>query len=105
MANITVSVDCGNSPKKEFLKDYSIAIANGDIDFVTNNISDSIYWEIIGDNTITSKEKFIKAIQEYKLWKVKDLVIDAIITHGTDASVNGRVITTDNLHFAFCNVY
>lgn len=105
MAEITIGVDCGNSPKKELLKNYHIALANGDIEVVTMNISDNINWEIIGERTVTSKEEFVKTIQEFKLWKVKELVVDAIITHGTDASVNGRIITADNLYFAFCDVY
>ena len=32
------------------------------------------------------------------------MVIDAIITHGTDASVSGRAIAADNLPLAFCQV-
>jgi ketosteroid isomerase-like protein len=58
MAKIAVGVDCGNSPKKEFLKNYYIALANGDIDFVMDNISDIINWEVIGSRTIKNKEEF-----------------------------------------------
>ncbi|WP_262249419.1 nuclear transport factor 2 family protein [Parapedobacter soli] len=105
MTKITIEVDCGNAPKKEFLKNYYIAKANGDIDFVINSISDTINWEVIGNKIITNREEFIGAIQEHTLWKVKELIIDAIITHGNHASVNGRVVTRSNLNFAFCDVY
>src|SRR5690554_3623379 len=100
MAKITVEVNCGNAPKKEFLKNFHTAIANGDINFVAANISDTFNWEIIGNNTITNKEQFVEAIQEHRLWNVKELIVDAIITHGNDASVNGRVVTADDLIFS-----
>jgi hypothetical protein len=80
-------------------------LANGDIDFVMDNISDIINWEVIGSRTIKNKEEFRKAVQKYKLWNVKELEINAIITHGNDASVNGQVVTRNNLIFAFCDVY
>lgn len=105
MAKIAVGVDCGNAPKKEFLKNYYIALANSDIDFVMDNISDIINWEVIGGSTITNKEEFGKAVQKHRLWNVKELEIDAIITHGNDASVNGRVVTRNNLIYAFCDIY
>ena len=105
MAKISVQTNCGNSPKKEFLKDYHIAAANGDVDFLSGNISENISWEIMGGTAIAGKENYLKAMQEYNLWKVKELVIDTIITHGIDASVNGEVVTTDNVKFIFCDIY
>lgn len=105
MAKITVEANCGNAPKKEFLKNFHRAMANGDLNFVTANISDTFHWEIIGDHIITDKGQFAKAIQAHQFWKVKELIVDAIITHGNEASVNGKVITADDLTFSFCNVY
>ena len=105
MAKITVAVDCGNAPRKEFLKTFHTAIANGAIDVVMPNISADLNWEIAGCKTITSKDQFEKAIQAHPLWRVKELIVDAIITHGNDASVNGKIVTAGDLNFSFCNVY
>ncbi len=105
MAIVNVKADCGNAPKKEFLKQFHIALANSDSNFVTGNITEDIHWEIVGNYTITSKEDFKKRISDSPLWNVKELVIDVIITHGNEACVNGRVVTSDELKFAFCNVY
>ena len=38
---INVQPDCGNAPRKLFLKDLNVALANGDIEFFTKNIQDS----------------------------------------------------------------
>nr|WP_294794454.1 hypothetical protein [uncultured Mucilaginibacter sp.] len=105
MAKIIVQPDCGNAPRKLFLKDFNSALANGDIDFITANISEKIDWEIVGQSSVTGKQDYLKALHLHQLWKVKELVIDTIITHGPDASVSGQIIAADKSKFAFCDVY
>jgi len=105
MAKINIQPDCGNAPRKLFLKDLNVALANGDIDFFTKNIQDSITWEVVGQSQVTGKENYFKAINGHKLWKVKELTIDTIITHGPDASVSGQIIAADNSTFTFCDIY
>src|SRR5690606_11069170 len=105
MVKVTVEAYCRNAPRKEFRKQFRIALANSDSNFVIENIIDNIHWEIVGNHTITNKEEFEKRILDSPLWNVKELVIDAIITHGNEASANGTVVTSDDLKFAFCNVY
>lgn len=102
---IDVPKDCGNAPKKNFLKDFHIAIASGDISFLSQQITDAISWEIIGGKSITTKTLYLEAIQNHPLWKAERLVIDKIITHGIDASVNGTSSTTKGDKFAFCDIY
>ena len=80
-------------------------MANGNLNFLMDNISDTIHWEIVGTQTLTHKEAFEKQILKSPLWQVKELVVDAIITHGNEASANGRVLTAAGKTFAFCNVY
>ena len=105
MAEINVQSDCGNAPKKIFLKEYHSAIANGDIEFISTNISDTIQWNIAGGATAAGREDYLNTLQSHPQWKVKKLVIESIITHGIDASVNGYVITAGNLKFSFCDIY
>ncbi|WP_461533923.1 hypothetical protein, partial [Sinomicrobium sp.] len=97
--------DCGNAPRKEFLKQFHIALANSDSNFVIETITDNIHWEIVGNHTITKKEEFEKRILDSPLCYVNELVIYAFITHVNEASANGTVVTSDDLKFAFCNVY
>jgi|SRR5690554_735368 len=105
MAEIIIQPDCGNSPKKLFLKNLYIAYAEADSEFVTANVPEQVSWERIGRDQLTGNEKFIEAMRSYKLWNVRRLVVDAIITHGVDASVNGRVLCSDRSEYAFCDVY
>ncbi len=105
MGKIRIQPDCGNAPRKLFLKNLNVAIANGDNDFLINVIPQNINWEILGQIKVVGQEDYIKAIMLHKLWKAKELIIDTIITHGPEASVSGKLITDDNSKYAFCDIY
>ncbi|PWJ58052.1 SnoaL-like protein [Dyadobacter jejuensis] len=104
MTKITVTPDCGNAPKKVFLKDFNIAFATGDADFIIDHVSDDICWEIYGDKTIQGKEQFAKEINLMKSYVADEVVIHTIITHGKEASLNGEMKMGDKT-YVFCDVY
>ena len=103
--NIICSDDCGNAPKKIFLKEFTVAFANNDMVFITENITDSFHWNIIGKKSIQGKEKFVENLKEMKNSKVTELNIRNIITHGNTGSVNGTIILENKKSYAFCDVY
>ncbi|MGE6256316.1 hypothetical protein ACQKCU_00180 [Heyndrickxia sporothermodurans] len=97
--------DCGNAPKKYFLKELNIAFANNDIDFIVDNITDDFHWNIISKKLIQGKENFVEKIKQMQKIKVIELHISNIITHGYAGSVNGTLILENKKSYAFCNVY
>jgi hypothetical protein len=105
MAKILLPRDCGNAPRKLFLIDFNVAFANGDMDFFQELIPDKIIWEIAGEQQISDKVSFLKDLKNRQLWKVKELVVESIITHGPEASVSGQVVAKDKSVYKFCHVY
>lgn len=105
MAKIDLQIDCGNAPRKLFLKNFNMAIANGNIEFLEEVVPEGINWVIVGKKKVIGKENYLAEIKKHQLWKVKELVVDTIITHGPDASVCGQILTTGNLKFSFSEVY
>ncbi len=105
MARISIQPNSGNAPRKLFLKNVTVALADGDVDFLTGNISETIHWEIAGERTVIGKEFYLKAITRHKLWKATELIIDKIITHGPGACVSGTFIGVDNSTFSLCDIY
>lgn len=96
--------NCGNAPKKQLLKEWTIALAEKNIDFCLDCMRDDIVWNVVGQSKLEGKEKYEKAIKEIR-WEVKKLTIENIITHGNTASVNGIFILEDKKQIAFCDVY
>ena len=105
MAKIVIPSDCGNAPKKKFLRDLNVASVKGDLKFFQAILPDELTWEIVGQANIAGKDNVLKALTRHKLWKSKELVIDAVITHGREASVSGQFVTKDSSRYSYCDVF
>ncbi len=105
MAKIIIGEDCGNSPKKTFLKQFNISFAENDIAFIINNVSEDISWNIIGDKHIQGKKDFEEALEQMKNYIIKELTVSSIITHGRKGAVNGLMKMEDGKNYSFCDIY
>jgi ketosteroid isomerase-like protein len=57
MTKVTISEDCENAPKKEFIKDFNIAFAKEDIDYILDCFADDAHWEMVGAQSWDGKEE------------------------------------------------
>ena len=105
MTKITVNIDCGNAPKKEFIKQINIAFAKGDSAFLIDNVEDAFVWIMIGDKKIKGKENFATELEKMKDTKVSELTIDQILTHGKEGAANGAMKMQNGKQFAFSDFY
>ncbi len=103
MTKITIDEDCGNSPKKQFIKEFNIAFAKGDMDYVLDCFSEDIRWEVINHSPVVGREKasdMLKTMAE----PAEELVIDNIVSHGNRCAANGTLRYADGV-VAFCDIY
>lgn len=105
MTTVTVSLDCGNAPKKEFIKDINIAFAKGNLDFLTESVTDNIVWNIVGDKRIEGKEKFAAELEKMKERKASELTLDHILTHGREGAASGIIKMQNGRKYAFSDFY
>lgn len=103
--NVNVSSDCGNAPKKEFLKNLTIAFAKMDIAFLKNSVSHDIIWDKIGCNKIEGIESFSDELDKTPDKKIIELVLDQILTHGREGAVSGTRIFESGKQIAFSDFY
>jgi hypothetical protein len=101
---IICAEDCGNSPKKELIKEFVIALAKNDLDFILANITGDILWNRVGDNLIQGKDDFAENFKQLKDNKAIEIHINTIITHGNTGAANGT-LKFEKKCFAFCDVY
>ena len=83
---IDIPIDCGNSPRKLFIKDFNLAFANGDINFILDHLHDEIIWEMVGVETLSGKESIRMFLENVTKEKTESVSLHTIITHGRDAS-------------------
>lgn len=105
MTKIISSPNCGNSPKMIFLKEFNIAFAKGNLEFLIKNVTDEIVWNIIGDRKIEGKEKFTEELGKMKSEKATELIIEQILSHGKEGASNGIMTMQDGKKYAFSDFY
>lgn len=105
MLKIISSPSCGNSPKMTFLKEFNIALAKGDLEFLTESVTDEIVWNIIGDRKTEGKEEFIEELKKIKEKKVIELTLEQILSHGKEGAVNGTIKMRNGKKHSFSNFY
>lgn len=105
MVELDIRTDCGNSPRREFLKELNSAFANGDVPFVASNLMDDITWDMVGDKVISGKAAMVKELELMKDSPVTKLVLHTVVTHGREASASGEMHMATGEVYAFCDVY
>ncbi len=105
ISTINVKPNCGNSPKMRFLTDFYTASIEGNFTFLSENITDDIRLEIVGQETILGKDKFLEIFVQKRFANIIELSLDSIITHGIEASVAGSVLLKSGDRFQFCDLY
>lgn len=105
MVHIVGASDCGNAPKKQVLRDFSIALAKRDRDAALSAVADDIEWEIVGRWTIGGKADFAAALNTVADQQVVTLHLETILTHGDEGSVSSSVELGDSRRLRCCDVY
>src|SRR5690625_6628460 len=88
---LIIPKDCGNSPKKNHLKNFNIALVKQDIPFIVDSVADDIVWNIVGKKIVRGKDGFMNLLKKEDPSLAIKLEINEIITHGNVASANGSV--------------
>jgi hypothetical protein len=105
MTKIISSPNCGNSPKMDFIKQFNIAFAEGNVEFITESVTNEIVLNIVGDKKIEGKEKFEKELKRMQGEKASELLLEQILSHGKEGAANGILKTKSGKKYAFSDFY
>jgi hypothetical protein len=105
MAKVHVEPDCGNAPKKLFIRDFMIATANNDASFILDALTDDADWKIVGNRSLAGKSEIENALDDVLNTNVQEMTIATIITHGDVGSADGTMRLNDGKRYGFCHVF
>ncbi len=106
MVDIFVEENCNNAPKKQFVKDFLIAIATSDLEAVANMLDDNVTLEAVGHKMISEKESVMRALVENNTLRgVFKLTVRNILSHGNKCAAEGVMSYKDGSEVAFCGIY
>ena len=102
---IKIKADCGNSPKMNFLKEINIAFAESNLTFLSDHVTDSIEWNIVGEKLIVGKESFTDELEVMKSNEISELVLQQVLSHGREGAARGIITMNNGKMFAFSDFY
>ena len=105
MTKITIDADCANAPKKQFIKDFNIAFAKEDIDYILDCFADNARWEMVGGQTWNGKKEIAEALKSMNGGEASELVMDSILSHGKQCAANGVLKYPGGRNVAYCDMY
>ncbi|WP_291911929.1 nuclear transport factor 2 family protein [Chitinophaga sp. CB10] len=105
MVKIQAPADCGNAPKKLFVKDFIVAMVSNDEDFLSRNITDDVEWQLIGGKQLAGRDAVLKGIRQLRGAGITGLTIRTIVTHGYDGVAEGVLEYKNGKQAAFCDVF
>ncbi len=105
MIKITSSPNCGNSPKMELIKQFTIAFAGSEVGFIIDSVTDQIVWTSIGKKKIKGKENFAEEVKKMQGEKAMELALDQILSHGKQGAANGTLKMQNGKRYAFSDFY
>jgi len=97
--------DCGNSPKNIFVRDFSVALASGDLEHIQDRISDDIHWILPGEGEYKGKTDFLHRLKQERNTNVSEIEIFHAFTHGKAGAVDGLKRLAEGDLLAFCDMY
>ncbi len=105
MTKIISSPNCGNSPKMEFLKQFNIAFVEGNVAFLTENVTDDIVWNMIGNKKLEGIKAFTEELEKMQPVKASELILNQILSHGKEGAANGVMTMENGKQYAFSDFY
>ncbi len=106
MVKISIGEDCGNAPKKQYIKEFLIACVSADIETASGMVADTVQLSIPGHAAVDGKEQAVRLLQSMVASsKVSELVVHNIISHGDRCAANGVIKLEGGSEVAFGSVY
>lgn len=105
MTEIVVEEDCGNAPRKEWLRAFNVAFIEGDIESTLSFVTEDVTWDLVGEARIEGREGMRAWLESMAGKKARRVVLENFITHGRIAAVDGTYEMESGSTFSFCDVY
>lgn len=102
---VVIQEDCGNAPRKEFLRDFNLAFIGGEIEKTLSFVAEDVTWTLVGEGTIEGREGMKAWLESMAGKSARRVVLENIITDGNVAAINGSYEMESGSGFAFCDVY
>lgn len=95
--------------REKLLRDFNNAFLTNDVNYIINQLTDDVVWDMVGDQKISGKEN-VQAAMEAMAGSMKtlEMKVEQCIMQDRQAAVCGTMKMLDKgneITFGFCDVY
>lgn len=96
--------------REDFLRKFNDAFLTNDLDFIIEQLTDDIEWDMVGDQKMKGKAEVRQLMESAGngSTKLTEIQTDHMITQGNHAAVNGTMVMKEKdktIAYGFCDVY
>lgn len=96
--DVKVEADCGNAPRKAQVRDWLIALAEGDVDAVCRELDDDACWDVVGHQRYDGIDEVRGYVERLAEDHVDQLSIRHLLSHGKQVAAEGTTTTSRFAH-------
>jgi ketosteroid isomerase-like protein len=105
MPTITVNEDYSKSPRKAFLRDLNIAVANNETDKILSSLTNDIVWNLLGERTIIGKAEIADMFPGGAEVVIEELTIRTVLVDGNQGAIHGQMRLNTGKVYAISDFY
>ena len=99
---IYVEADCGNAPRKAHVRDWLVALAEGDADAVCRDLDNDVCWDVAGQQRYDGIGEVRAYVEKLTEEHIDELTICHLLSHGKQVAAEG---TNTSSRFAHIITY
>lgn len=104
MVTLSIDEDCGNAPKKQFISNLLVAVAEGNLVQARQYLSEEVSWTIVGEPQSEVASVPEQILQRLTADPSSTFRVDNILSHGKRCAANGT-FTTDGSAVSFAHIF
>ena len=97
------------TPREEFLRKFNSAFLTNDVNYIVNQLTDDVVWDMVGDQKLSGKAKVKEAMEAMGgSMKILEMHVEQCIVQGHQAAVYGKMKMLEKgneVAFGFCDIY
>lgn len=90
MTRVIIAEVCGNSPRNIFLEKLTIAFAKVEAEWILENVTEDVRWNIIGEELVSGKAEAAARLERMAVEEVEELTVSHVATQGRCSGWNAE---------------
>lgn len=102
---IILSRDFTSDARKSHFIDMTSWFASYQLDKIEPFLHEEVEWSLVGDQPISGRAAFLKALSKMQETKAKELYINQVLIDGSHVVISGEMSMDDHSKYSFIDIH